>query len=556
MSLPPERIRIKRRREDEPVETLSLPPCLARLYIYTDIQSDIHQPKRRFTDYVFQRVVLHIDNKNSQDGPKGGPAPESQAKGRAQGNRAVTVSHHTTRASSTAMNSSGIPIIPTPSMRSDESKSKQKQLIATDRDEHDSTDIESARSDSPSLSTLSSVPKVVSAVKRPATAQPSGSSVRRFHLEAPSNTEDPADTLDVLHRIHGGVQKKRLRRSSSYRPVVVENIAVSNKTALDKSSISAKGRRVDVQGGPGETEISNATIEKRHMLSGNREDSSKLSRSHQLDKETRKGESVLEDPSTWDLDSDNLANELARIALEMTNSAEPPEEARSVTKATTSRTTPQKRPLKYKPRLPKTPRTGHQSNGQGEASISATSKTDGAIKNSMDLNNKDIGTNSQLDCRHISDTPENQITSAQDEDSDSGYVFDEFIRRPVHDVVADPSVSYFQDGKWVEGCEFPKDVGVVVITQGDSHFWDAIAEDDDEKDWDTEDEDSNAEDNPANEYPDEDLDFDDEYCDNNAIYRRFRVNASDDEEYDTLDYDTYSYRTYPCNMLSDSDSDP
>ncbi|KAG5203889.1 Iwr1 domain-containing protein [Trichophyton interdigitale] len=541
MSLPPERIRIKRRREDEPVETLY-------------IQSDIHQPKRRFTDYVFQRVVLHIDNENSQDGPKGGPAPESQAKGRTQGNRAVTVSHHTTGSSGTAVNRSGIPIITTPSMRSDGAKSKQKQPIATDRDEHDSTDIESARSDSPSLSTLSSVPKVVSAVKRPATAQPSGSSVRRFHLEAPRNTENPDDALDVLHRVHGGIQRKRPRKISSYRPVVVENIAVANKTALDKASISAKGRRAEFQGGPGETE--NATIEKRHVLYGNHEDSSKSSQSYQLDKETRKGESVLEDPSTWDLDSDNLANELARIALEMTNSVEPSAEARSTTKATTSRATLQKRPLKYKPRLPKTPRTGHQSNEQGKASISATSRADGSIKSSMELNNKDTGTNSKLDCHHVPDTSENLITSAQDEDSDSGYVFDEFIRRPVHDVIADPSVSYFQDGKWIEGREFPKDVGVVVITQGDSHFWDAIAEDDDEKDWDTEDEDSNAEDNPANEYPDEDLDFDDEYCDNNAIYRRFRVNASDEEEYDTLDYDTYSYRTYPCNMLSDSDSDP
>ncbi|EFR00136.1 hypothetical protein MGYG_03142 [Nannizzia gypsea CBS 118893] len=542
MSLPPERIRIKRRREDEPVETLY-------------IQSDIHQPKRRFTDYVFQRVVLHIDKENSQDDPKGGLSPQSQVKGRPQGNRSVTVSHHTTKASSTAVNNSGIPIITTPSTRSEKAKSKQKQPIAADRDEHDGTDIESARSESPSLSTLSSVPRVISSAKRPATEQPTSSSIRRFHLEAPSANEDSDDNLDVLHRVHGGIQKKRLRKNSSYRPVIVENTVVANKRAIDKPSSSTKGSHSNLHKGADETKKSNATIEKLSVIGRECKDSPKLPGSYQLSKGTRSGESVLEDPSTWDHDSDNLANELARIALEMTNDVDPSEKALSATAAATTRPAPQKRPLKYKPRLPKTPRTGHQGDQHGGVPVPAAKASDGVVTNSIGFNNNDCGTSSKLDYHHASDTPEERALSVRDEDSDSGYVFDEFIRRPVHDVVADPNVQYFQDGKWAEGREYPKGVGIVVITQDDSHFWDAIAEDDDEKDWDTEDEDSNAEDNPANEYPDEDLDFDDEYCDNNAIYRRFRVNASDDEEYDTLDYDTYGYRTYPSNMLSDSDSD-
>ncbi|KAI5309513.1 hypothetical protein KEM55_003085, partial [Ascosphaera atra] len=44
MSLPPEHIRIKRRRDDDPIETL---------YIQS---SDARTAKRRFTDFVFQRV--------------------------------------------------------------------------------------------------------------------------------------------------------------------------------------------------------------------------------------------------------------------------------------------------------------------------------------------------------------------------------------------------------------------------------------------------------------------------------------------------------------------
>ncbi|KAF7121737.1 hypothetical protein CNMCM5793_009290 [Aspergillus hiratsukae] len=45
MALPPEQINIKRRREEEPVDTLY-------------IQSELRQTKRRFTDFVFQRVQV------------------------------------------------------------------------------------------------------------------------------------------------------------------------------------------------------------------------------------------------------------------------------------------------------------------------------------------------------------------------------------------------------------------------------------------------------------------------------------------------------------------
>ncbi|KAK2861233.1 hypothetical protein FQN49_004407 [Arthroderma sp. PD_2] len=546
MSLPPERICIKRRREDEPVETLY-------------IQSDIHQPKRRFTDYVFQRVVLH-DIKDGQGvSPSGGPTSGSPSRGLARGNRAVTVCSPTATTSGNAINSFGIPIIATPSTRGDGVKAKRKQPKTPDLEEHDATDKDSVRSDSPSLATLSSVPRVISPKKRSTAAVTGSSSVRRFHLEAPTSAEGLEDTLDILHRVGGGVQKKRSRKPSSYRPVIVEK--VTSKKAIGKTSVLTKESAAGLLNDTSEakpraltnTSANHRVVNEEKGGKGSKQ-SLRLPQSHQTNKGGRKGNSILEDPSTWDHDSDDLANELARIALEMTNDTEPPERSVPTTAAAPARPTPQKRPLKYKPRLPKTPRAEpHQDTHSNEDSMRLDKHSDGPDAGAMDTENTEGGDITKN--TSISKAQEQPTVSEMDEDSDSGYVFDEFVRRPVHDVVADPSVQYFRDGKWVEGREVPKDVGVVVITQDDSHFWDAIAEDDDEKDWDTEDEDSNAEDNPANEYPDEDLDFDDEYDDNNAIYRRFRVNASDDEEYDAVEYDQYGYRAFTGNARGNSDSD-
>lgn len=53
-----------------------------------------------------------------------------------------------------------------------------------------------------------------------------------------------------------------------------------------------------------------------------------------------------------------------------------------------------------------------------------------------------------------------------------------------------------------------------------------------------------AEDNPANEYPDEELDYDDEFDNTNAAYRYYRRGASDDEEFDEDNEDGYDWWTY------------
>jgi hypothetical protein len=145
-------------------------------------------------------------------------------------------------------------------------------------------------------------------------------------------------------------------------------------------------------------------------------------------------------------------------------------------------------------------------------------------------------------------------------DNDEDYVYDMYIRRPLPDRgrLKDPLVDLEDQEAWLRyhGIDSSRqDIGVIVITPEDEILWEDFAESDDDEDrWDSEDGDSNgkaspltshssemhwangasitAENNPANDYPDEDLSWDDEEDDAAAIYRKYRHDRSDDEEYD------------------------
>jgi hypothetical protein len=82
-------------------------------------------------------------------------------------------------------------------------------------------------------------------------------------------------------------------------------------------------------------------------------------------------------------------------------------------------------------------------------------------------------------------------------DDDSDYVYDEFIRRAVHEIEADPRLVQIHTGEWINAIgpekEIPRDIGLVVITEEDAQLWDELGEtDDDHKEWDSEDQDSNG----------------------------------------------------------------
>lgn len=68
-----------------------------------------------------------------------------------------------------------------------------------------------------------------------------------------------------------------------------------------------------------------------------------------------------------------------------------------------------------------------------------------------------------------------------------------------------------------------------------------------------------AEDYHANEYPDEDLEFEDEFDDTNAAYSKYRRYASDDEQFDVDDENEYGIKSFSyggsAGGLSDDDND-
>jgi hypothetical protein len=90
------------------------------------------------------------------------------------------------------------------------------------------------------------------------------------------------------------------------------------------------------------------------------------------------GKSIKDDPRTWNTESDQLANELAELAKEMTGLSPAPATAEAPAPAVAPPVTqkrarpvvqPTKKPLKYQPRLPahlraKTPRAGKVAGGQ------------------------------------------------------------------------------------------------------------------------------------------------------------------------------------------------
>ncbi|KAK7708228.1 hypothetical protein SLS57_009125 [Botryosphaeria dothidea] len=111
-------------------------------------------------------------------------------------------------------------------------------------------------------------------------------------------------------------------------------------------------------------------------------------------------------------------------------------------------------------------------------------------------------------------------------DSDGEYVYDTYVRYdgpPDTVIEVDP----------LTATSLPPDIGVLIISAEDQPLWEAYmepgaAEGASDKEFDTDDEDENAEDFYANEYPEDEVASGDER-DEDAY--RYRVNASDEEEY-------------------------
>ncbi|OJD15359.1 hypothetical protein ACJ73_08984 [Blastomyces percursus] len=565
MSLPPEHIRIKRRREEEPVETLY-------------IQSQIHQPKRRYTDFCFQRVVRK---------PDGGV----RAKAGVHASLSLSPGESITspRSVSTSTVRHGVPLVratvPGSEFENKPIMSKKEGLLEKALMPPSASSSSALRA---SHTAKSSVTPVQNRSGSSSVISSPSSALRRFHITVPSG-DFTSPSRKLLHKVSGGVQKNRGDRVMS-RAVVIEKRPhqvgdarasvvlddLAAKIGEVKVSGDAQGTSLTVPKGDtkvpvmSETSTSPATPRKRHVVNDAEKrwkENFKASRyfdraqqAREKEQTAKSAQSMYEDPSLWDHDSDQLATELAEFALEITGDSEMSGVSPKAPPRTPPRRpsrfvgiSPNKHVLKHPPRLPKvnddslgtsgTGFDGADDSGDAKHVIGANLPVDAAM---FELPSQ----HDQMDFKDSNFIPQKKQVATfetasdldSEDDHDDSYVYDEFIRRPVAEIAADPNTAHFLNGEWAsEHGIAPKDIGVVVITEEDIHFWEAFAESDEEgKGWDSEDEDSNAEDNPANEYPDEDLDLDDEFDDTNAAYRNYRHYASDDEEFGP-DYGNYEY---------------
>ncbi|KAJ5102746.1 hypothetical protein N7532_003275 [Penicillium argentinense] len=561
MALPPEQINIKRRREEEPVETLY-------------IQSALHQTKRRFTDYVFQRVPIKAGD---GDAPTDAGAPTTAAAQRLlRSPRSVSSLHVNRRAPQQSttptpgITSSGVPLVRRTSPGAELRDAQRRAAALKEADEKRKQALQpSPLQPSPAQSTPQDERRTPATGTSGSGASSSrDSAIRRFQI---SKANSPA-----LRAAGGGIQKRRpgappgvavlveqLQRNHSRKASMVDDLVcqaeLDDYVNVTPPSEPAKPRKRPVVNQAEkkwrEERKKEIAAAKQHISEG----LENTAKSHQ---------------STWEEESDRLAKEFESIALEIENGMELdpsnggdalPGHEDAPAKSSYSRFS-QPASLKYQPRFPNKLRARASDSNQPPAPEDPT-ETDGADTQAVD-------------------------------DNDGDFVYDVYIRRPLtdNDKLTNP-LAEFESDKQLKELEAAANagVGVIVITEEDEEYWDHFIEDDEEE-WDSEDADSNgefqpdllanpgfyvpsnpyfllaaligssiantlsldrlptrnetepleegwdntdapvAENNPANDYPEEEFSTGDEEDDPTSFFGRRHI-ASDDEEFDIDDSD-------------------
>ncbi|PYH47772.1 Iwr1 domain-containing protein [Aspergillus saccharolyticus JOP 1030-1] len=554
MSLPPEQINIKRRREEEPVDTLY-------------IQSELHQTKRRFTDFVFQRVQV--------SGPRSTTSGTASPSLLASGQQRVI---RTPRSVSSGVSSStvaaggGIPLVRATSPGAEFREERRLAAARREQDERLKRALHSFPAPSATLSPAadgrSSLPShaagptgLASNVaatasgehESPATpASSTSQSLRRFQI---SRSSTPVNS--TLRSTGAGVQKRKgdgpvavlvekLRRKPHSRQASLVADAVSGAEGLEVVSSGLGAAAQEEPARPRKRPVVNQAERKWREERKNAISAAKQHISQVLDRETQASRQT-----TWEDESERLAKELEQVALELDAEMEVD---MSYTQSQSNRETMgllgsltgqssqsrstgmPKPPLKYQPRTPNQHRPTQKI-------------TDG---------------DSVQDANLATAVAEPLLAEQDDdEESDGEYVYDTYIRKPlpVSGLLTDPLANVELDHQaWFKqhGIDMTRqDIGLIVITEEDEEYWENFAEDEeDDERWDSEDADSNAENNPANDYPDEELSWDDEDEDPTAIYSKYRVHArSDDEEFDFDDSGSEGRRRYDYSFRSHVESD-
>lgn len=486
MSLPPEQINIKRRREEEPVDTLckkpsSKPPHLFTLQISTcisfqlirspDIQSELHQTKRRFTDFVFQRVLA--SGKQPSESTRTSPSPVPAAQRALRSPRSASSINfpppRETAARNAAAAASGVPLV---RATSPGAEFRDERRLAAARKETEEK-LSRALHSSPAQTGLDARVNVDAggasgrsstlSGHESRTSSPSASSVRKFQI---SRSSTP---ISLRKGTGSGVHKRR-GDSMSGVAVLVEKLRqkpLSRKASLVSDLLTAEGTApaqrahsplvTEEPARPRKRPVVNQAEkrwreERKSAISTAKQRISKMAGSDQGDAD--------------DESSERLAQQFEQIALELESGMDAtPTETKDIP-APESKPTLPKSPLKYQPRLPNKPRPN------APATDNDTMQVD-----------------------------KSQAHEKDGHDDDDDYVYDTYIRRPlpspgdsqVTNPLADLEAN--QDA-WFRhnGIDMSRpDVGVIVITEEDEAYWEHFAEDDEDEDrWDSEDADSNG----------------------------------------------------------------
>ncbi|KAJ5297764.1 hypothetical protein N7508_008013 [Penicillium antarcticum] len=494
MTLPPEQINIKRRREEEPVETLY-------------IQSALHQTKRRFTDFVFHRVTLKASESSDAS-----PSPPSTAHPAAQrllrSPRSVSSLHVNRRSPASSIGLGNGNGVPTVRATSPGAEFREAQRLAAARKELEEKRREliysgqappSPGQSSPAPSTSDSASAKGETKQASRNASPSrAQSLRRFQISR--------SNLGSL-RSPGGVQKRRIDGPAPGVAVLVEQMhrrTHSRKTSMVSDMVvqAQLGDRVlslpPKEIVEGSAPASPVKPRKRPVVNQaerrwREERKGSISAAKDRLNETVEKSAQTNQQRNWEEESERLARDFEQVALELQGDDGQEQkhgmdlDARlagngdahvSAPSAVQPVSSALKSPLKYQPRLPKEPRI---------APVQPQPRSQSPLKNE----------------EAVEDTPE-----AEDDDGD--YVYDVYIRRPLSEseMLRNPLSEYESEQQQKNAAKAQPGVGVIVITEEDEQYWEHFVEDDEEE-WDSEDADSNAENNPANDYPDEEISSDD-----------------------------------------------
>ncbi|KAJ5779207.1 Transcription factor Iwr1 [Penicillium paradoxum] len=499
MALPPEQINIKRRREEEPVETLF-------------IQSAVHQTKRRFTDFVFHRVTLKASvSADASPSPPSTPAAQRLIRSP----RSVSSLHVNRRAPAS---STGVPMV---RATSPGAEFREAQRIVTARKEAEERHRRAVYSGpspfsepDPSSATGSDVSHQ-SAVSNSSPASVESSS----HAQALRRFQISRANLASLSGPGGGVQKRRIGGPAPGVAVLVEQLqrnAHSRKASMvsdlvaEAQTLSIRPKELVQDTPPSPVKPRKRPVVNQAEKRWREERKNAISAAKQHLSETMEKTSEMQQKN-WD-ESERLAHEFEQVALELEREGKqphgmdldahvpgnpPPPQPVSLQHAFS---TAPKTPLKHQPREPKEPRV-------------APTPPQSLVKNEQ----------------------------AVEEDDEGDYVYDVYIRRPLSEaeMLKNPLAEYESEQQQKEMAKSLPGVGVIVITAEDEEYWEHFVEDDEEE-WDSEDADSNAENNPANDYPDEEMSSDDDGFDyddsasedgGTGYMSRYRGHVDSDEDY-------------------------